>query len=54
MTEQERNHLLRMVKHAEKVRKQMALERARPPLTPRELADAIIDSKKKHPNDFPA
>ena len=54
MTEHERNHLLRMVKHAEKVRRQR--EKARrwlKALTPEELAEAIGEAKRKHPDDFP-
>ena len=37
MTEHERNHLLRMVKHAEKVRRNMDNLRATNPVTPKEL-----------------
>ena len=55
MTEHERNHLLRMVRHAEKVRRNMEnLRSTNKRLTPEELAEAIKEAKRKHPNDFPA
>lgn len=54
MTEHERNHLLRMVKHAEQVRRAKAMDQRRKVLSPSELAEAIREAKRKHPNDYPA
>jgi len=54
MNEQERNHLIRMVRHAEKVRRNMEnLRRTNKPLSPEELAEAIKEAKRKHPGEIP-
>jgi hypothetical protein len=52
MTESERKHLRRMVRHAEKVRRNMENLR-KTNLTPEELAEAIKEAKRKYPNEFP-
>jgi hypothetical protein len=53
MTEQQRNHLLRMVKHAEKVRRNMDnLRRTNEQLTPEETAKVMKGWKKKYPKFF--
>jgi RNA-binding protein YlmH len=48
----EREHVQRMVDHANKVRRQQE-SKVTKPLTPEELADALIQIKKKYPNAFP-
>ena len=51
MTEQQRNHLLRMVKHAEKVRRNMDnLRRTNEQVTPEEKAKILKGWKKKYPD----
>ena len=53
MTEQQRNHLLRMVKHAEKVRRNMDnLRRTNEQVTPEEKAKILKGWKKKYPDFF--
>ena len=53
MTEQQRNHLLRMVKHAEKVRRNMDnLRRTNEPLSADETAKVLKRWKKKYPDFF--
>ena len=53
MNERERDHLRRMVKHAEKVRRNMDnLRRTNEPLTREETAKVMKDWKKKYPKFF--
>jgi hypothetical protein len=53
MTEQQRNHLIRMVKHAEKVKRNMDnLRRTNDQLTPEETAKVMKGWKKKYPDFF--
>jgi hypothetical protein len=50
MTEQQRNHLRRMVRHAEKVRRNMDnLRETNEPLTPLEADKVMKKWKKKYP-----
>jgi hypothetical protein len=54
MTARERDHRIRMIRHAEKVKRNMEnLRRSNKRLTPRELADAIREVKEKYPGDIP-
>jgi hypothetical protein len=54
MTAAERNHRLEMLRHLEKVKKNMEnLRKTNKPLSPRELADAIKELKEKYPGDIP-
>lgn len=50
MTEEEREHRKRMLVFAKRHAKNLGKDE---PLTPEELAQAIIDLKKRYPKEFP-
>ena len=52
MTEEEREHRLKMIDHARKIMRTQEQDRQKP-LTAEELAEAIRDLKRKYPKEFP-